>query len=519
MSVIGVKNILLMMVWNCVLLAATMTTHAQYQVASWTTDDGLPQNTVHSILQTRDGYLWLATLDGLVRFDGVRFHIFNKQNTTGIESNRFTQLVTDATGDLWIGLENGSITRYHDGRFQTYTFAGIKARDGQFWFPTQGGVAVIDPRNIPFNAHPPPVVIETIKIDNEVLANEKPTIHNSPSAIEMVPGKNNLEIAYTGLSFVKPEFVKFRYKLEGLDADWVEAGERRTAYYSYLPPGEYVFTVIAANADGVWSTEGARVGVKVLPPFYRTWWFLISSFAFVVGAALLFYRRRVAQLEKEKAAQQTYSQQLIESQESERRRIAVELHDGLGQSLVVIKNRALISLNTPENHERLRSQMEEISEAASAAITEVRGIARNLHPYQIEYLGLTTALRTMVESIADASNIEFTTEIDTLDGELPKEAEINLYRIVQEALNNVVKHSAATRASVSLKKNGRVLTLFIEDNGKGFVLDAENGRRGLGLVGIGERAKMLNAQHEVRSTQGGGTKIYLQMPILESSNR
>lgn len=164
---------------------------------------------------------------------------------------------------------------------------------------------------------------------------------------------------------------------------------------------------------------------------------LILSLALIGSAAFLSYRRRVAKLEKEKTAQQAFSQQLIESEEAERKRIAVELHDGLGQSLVVIKNRALIGLNTPENHERLLSQMGEISEAASAAMSEVRGIARNLHPYQLDYLGLTTALKTMIESVADASNIAITSEIDELNGELPKAAEINLYRIVQEALNNV----------------------------------------------------------------------------------
>lgn len=112
------KNALLML---AVLLGATTTmAHAQYQIESWTTDRGLPQNTVSSIVQTPDGYLWLATLDGLVRYDGVRFTIFNKNNSRGIASNRFTQLLVDGRGALWIGTEESGITRYKDGAFQTF---------------------------------------------------------------------------------------------------------------------------------------------------------------------------------------------------------------------------------------------------------------------------------------------------------------------------------------------------------------------------------------------------------------
>jgi signal transduction histidine kinase len=280
-----------------------------------------------------------------------------------------------------------------------------------------------------------------------------------------------------------------------------------------LPPGEYNFRVIAANSDGVWNESGAMIRVVVKPPFWRTWWFAAAIICSFAGLGFLIYNRRVAFLKRAHHAQEAFSRRLIESQEQERKRIAAELHDGLGQSLVVIKNRALISLNTPDNHERLLSQVEEISEAASAAIIEARGIAHNLHPYQIEHLGLTTALRTVIKSAAGSSNIEFTAEIDELDGELSKEAEINLYRIVQEAINNIVKHSEATRSGVSLKKNRGIIDLLIEDNGKGFSPDSEKRAFGLGLVGIGERAKMLNAKHEVRSAPEKGTSIHLQMVL------
>jgi len=116
----------------CILFGAIATTRAEYQIESWTTDNGLPQNTVHSIVQTPDGYLWLATLDGLVRYDGVRFTVFNKNNSPGISSNRFTELVADRHGDLWVGTENGEITHYHNGTFQTFTLTD-KVEDKAIW--------------------------------------------------------------------------------------------------------------------------------------------------------------------------------------------------------------------------------------------------------------------------------------------------------------------------------------------------------------------------------------------------
>ncbi len=157
--------------------------------------------------------------------------------------------------------------------------------------------------------------------------------------------RNTFEIQYTALSFIDSDRIQFKYKLEGLDPDWVDAGTRRTAYYSHVPPGKHVFQVIATNSDGVWNIEGKTPALTVLPPFYRTWWFAMLAFLSALGLIYLAWRYRVAQLMRAHAAQQAFTRQLINSQESERKPIAAELHDSLGQHLVVIKNLALISLN------------------------------------------------------------------------------------------------------------------------------------------------------------------------------
>jgi signal transduction histidine kinase/ligand-binding sensor domain-containing protein len=552
------------------------------QITLYTAQDGLANEDVKEILEDRQGRLWFATYGGLSRFEGGRFTSFTEQD--GLASNRVRTLYEDDAGVLWIGSYDGGLTRLKDGRFTRYTTrkglfnngvfriledqrgnfwmssnrgiyrvsrqqlndfaegeiqvitsvsygqadglsntecnggrqpAGWKTRDGKLWFPTQGGVAVIDPQAVLPNPQPPPVLIENCIIDSASVA-------VSPR-LRLAPGQENLELHYTGLSFIKSEYVRFKYQLVGLDQDWVDVGPRRVAYFNHLPPGEYTFRVIAANSDGVWNTEGATLPITVIPHFWQTWWFRLLSLLLVIGLIGLSFRWRITQLRRKHAAQEAFSRQLIESQESERKRIAAELHDSLGQSLVIIKNRALLSLSKPEDHEKALTQMEEISAATSHAIEEVKEIAYNLHPYQLDRLGLTTALESMIQMVAATSGINFTTTIDPIDGALSKEAEINLYRIVQESLNNIVKHSEATAASVLIKQHSGSVQIKIQDNGKGFVKGPEavpkSLGRGLGLTGMVERAKMLGARHEIRSATGQGTTIIIELHAEEKDGK
>jgi signal transduction histidine kinase len=303
--------------------------------------------------------------------------------------------------------------------------------------------------------------------------------------------------------------MRFRYRLEGLDDRWTEAGNRRAANYSYLPPGDYTFRVVAANSDGVWNEAGASLHIVVVPPFWRTWWFFSLTAAMLGAAAVMIYRRRVSHLHRKHAEQEAFSRQLIESQERERKRIAAELHDSLGQSLIIIKNRALMGLSRPDDQARAIAQMEEISSAASQSIAEVREIARNLHPYQLDRLGLTKAIESIVKKASASCDIGFSMEIDDIDGALSKESEISLYRIVQESINNIMKHAEATSARVSIARNDSGIEVRIEDDGKGFQTSVE--RRGFGLIGIAERAKMLGADFDIQSQPGKGTTMILKM--------
>lgn len=177
-----------------------------------------------------------------------------------------------------------------------------------------------------------------------------------------------------------------------------------------------------------------------------------------------------------------------------RKRIAAELHDSLGQSLLIIKNRAFLGLNEGGGPSIAREQLNEISTSVADALEEVRQIAYDLRPCQLERLGLSSTLEEMLQRVAATSEIEFTYEIVPLDGACSPEMEINLYRVVQESVNNIIKHSQATEANVKVTRNGPAIDLVISDNGRGFAQESTTaaGKRGFGLTGITERVRMMS---------------------------
>lgn len=505
---------------------------------SWTERDGLPGNMVRALYEDREGVLWIGSYEsGLGRFHRGTFTRYTTRD--GLFDDGVFQVLEDSRGHLWMSSNRGisrvrkqELQEFADGRRREITSvgygradgmrnvecngglwpAGIRARDGRLWFPTQDGAAVIDPDAVAGSGPPPSVVIESLMVDRAPV--DAPL---SDAPVRIAPDQQNVEIHYTGLSFGDPERMRFRYRLAGLDDDWIEAGTRRTAYYSHAPPGRYVFTVVAANADGEWTSSGATLRLDVLPPFYRTWWFLTAAALAVASLLLGGYTYRIAQLTRAQAAQQAFSRQLIAAQERERQRIAGELHDSLGQSLAIIKNRALLSLSTPDDHDRARDQLQEIAGAASDVISEVKEIAHNLRPYQLDRLGLTKTIEGTVRTIESTQGLPFTVEVDRIDGLLAPDAEINLFRIIQESTNNIVKHAGATQAAVRVRKKGRTIDVTIEDNGRGFDQQSrvavEQKRGGFGLIGMSERARLLGAEHRVRSTPGGGTTVTLSIDL------
>jgi signal transduction histidine kinase/ligand-binding sensor domain-containing protein len=540
-------------------------------VIKLTTADGLPSNDIKIVLESNDGEtLWIGTSNGLAELKNGRITAFTEQN--GLAGNLIRALYEDETGTLWIGtydsglvrLKNGVFTvikkengLFSDGVFQILKDeqrnfwmssnqgiyrvsraqlndfadgkigsivstgynksdgmptteanggaqpAGVKMRSGELWFPTQEGVAIIRPEAVTVNPLPPPVVIETVRIDNQ-----NTTATNNE--IQILAGQENLEIDYTGLSFIQPEQLRFRYRLENLEDTWTEAGTRRTAFYPHVAPGEYTFRVIAANSDNVWNETGATLKISVKPPFYRTWFFLAVCTAAIGLFVFGIYRARVSQLQKAQRTQEDFSRRLINAHETERRRIAGELHDSIGQSLAMIKNRAVFSqMKTAE--EETKEHLEIIAAQTSQTINEVREISYNLRPYLLERLGLRQSIKSLFDEVADLGQIKVIAEIDDIDSLFDAEQEMNLFRIIQECVNNIVKHSQADFARLSIRKETGVLMIFVEDDGKGFdpndVTNNGYGEGGFGLIGMVERVKMLGGWKTIESAPGEGTKI------------
>ncbi|WP_446742197.1 ligand-binding sensor domain-containing protein [Silvibacterium acidisoli] len=549
---------------------------SQGELHTFTQADGMPASDVHVITESKDGDIWIGSSAGLTRFHQGVFHHWTQQD--GLSGNDIWSLYAETDGTLWIGtfdsglmkLKDGKITRYttRDGLFNDGVFAivddqkgylwiscdmgiyrlskrelaefadgsrssisstafgkadglldlecnggitpaGMRSRDGSLWFATQDGAAVIRPSQIPDNLQPSPVVIETALVGQRAVSVLSPVV--------VPPSKDSLEVQYTAPSFYKPEQIRFRYRLEGLDTDWVNAGLRRSAFYTHIPPGVYRFQVSSEHGNGIWSPVGEGLPVTVLAPFYRTLWFECLVLFGAIAILTLLWQRRMSRLRYEQAQKLNFLQSLIASQEDERKRIAGELHDSLGQRLVVINAVAQLSLQSrgKQLEQEEMGALQEISSEALAAIEDTRTISYDLRPVHLDRFGLTRAIEILVRNVSSASSVPMTAEIENIDDLLPEEHRINLYRIVQEALSNIVKYAEATAVSVRAVRAAQQAILTVEDNGVGFETAAnanKTGRHGLGLRGMSERATLIGGEFTVTSAPGHGTTLRVLIP-------
>ncbi len=512
----------------------------QGRFTSLTERDGLADNHVASLYVDSEDTLWIGTVDhGLSRFKHGKFHTAGLKD--GLPTETIGGMVEDDLGNLWLGSNRGiirvnrrALNDYLDRRGSAAVFdlfglsdglgtagcagasqpACCKAMDGKLWFCTIKGVAVVDPRDIPLNQLPPPVVLEEAVLDDEVHLLTPTT----EAARLTVPARTHrVEFRFTGLSLVAPEKVRFRYQLAPFDNTWVEAETRRIAHYTGIPPGHYQFRVRACNNDGVWNETGASLGVVVLPLWRATWWFRALAALSLAGLVFGWYEWRLRRLRRERLAQEGFSRQLIATQESERRRIAGELHDGMGQDLLVIANQAQLSLSREANPPGTVARLNEIAETAKRALQQARRMAHNLRPGLLEELGFAEAIQASAEKAARAAGISLKLALANVDGLLPPEFEVNLFRIVQEALNNVLKHAGASELRITLSHEPDALRLIVEDNGRGFepgLLDsAHAGQRGLGVRQICERARMLGGRADLQSRPDHGTRLTVTVPL------
>jgi signal transduction histidine kinase len=510
--------------------------------ASYSASDGLGQGRVNDLRSDRDGTLWASTEGGLSRLKNGRLATLSSKNGLPCDSTNWT--LEDNDHSLWLYMTCGLVrieraqldawaaavdrdknakpsvqAKFLDSSdgvrtledYDFYTPHATKSADGRLWFLPSDGVSVVDPRHLPFNRLVPQVRIEQITADRKV---HWENLSGKPASKLRLPARSrDLQIDYTALSFVAPEKVRFRYKLEGRDDDWVDAGNRRQAFYTDLPPRNYRFRVAASNNSGVWNDAGASLEFSIAPAYYQTSWFLASCVVAFLALLAGLYRLRLLYLTKQFNAR-------LEGRVSERTRIARELHDTLLQSFQgVLLKFSTVKYVMHSRPDEAEETLERIIEQARDAITEGRDAVQGLRGSTVLTNDLARAVATFGQGLAadqtGGNCPEFRVHVEGQSRDLPALVRDEVYHIACETLRNAFRHAQAKRIEVEIRYNPRQFGLRVVDNGKGIdpaVLSA-GGRAGHhGLPGINERAELVGGKLAVWSRLDSGTEIELTVP-------
>ena len=493
--------------------------------------DGVQAGAVTSI-QGKGTKIWIGGEFGLEFFDGSRFQPVNPSD--GGAFGGISGIVADPEDGLWfaenrgiIHINEAQLRQLGSGRVEFESFglldglaeelrgplaspSAVRTADGRIWFATTKGVAWINPKRIVRNAVPPPVLIESVIADDKK--------YNNSTSLKLPPGTENLQIAFTATSLTIPERVCFRYKLEGQDKDWRDAGTRREALYDNLGPGDYKFRVIAANNDGVWNETGAALEFTVLPAWYQTFWFYSACVAALALVLWALHQLRLRQLERQ-------FDKVLEARVDERTRIARELHDTLLQSLHGLLFRFQAARNLfPRRPGEAMEALDGAIARTEQAIAESQNAITDLRPATgdcCDLGGLLMATGKELETSGNASgnaNGTATTFALTLEGErqtLPPILQAEVYRIVCEILRNAFRHACAHRVEAEVQYDVDKLRVRVRDDGKGMDPDVlkQGKRQGhWGLPGVKERAQRIGAQIDFWSKAGAGTEVQLSVP-------
>lgn len=500
-------------------------THFTHQADSL---NSLSDNRILFTFEDSRKLLWIGTMNGLNKFERETGKFTRYSDKDGLPNNVVYGALEDGQGNLWLSTNRG-LSRFHPqtATFTNYDYSdGLQSNEfnvgavyqnaaGEMFFGGYNGLNVFHPDSIKANPHIPPVVLTDFRILNksvEIAENSvlKKSILETPG-INLSYHDKVFSFEFAALDFTASEKNQYAYKLEGFDDDWTHVGNRRFAGYTNLDPGNYRFRVKGANNSGVWNETGTGIDIYIAPPFWMTWWFRLLAVLSILGLFALFYNNRISTLKREKAAQEAFSQQLIAVQEQERKRIAGELHDSIGQDLLIIKNSLEMSRNT-EDQAALQGKLSELSEITAQTIGEVREISSHLHPHILERLGLTKAIQSMINKAFENTPTSVQVDLENIDGLFAKDQEINIYRIIQEGVNNLLKHAAAANANVEVVRENKEIAIRINDDGKGF-RPANVSQNGFGLSGMAERVKFLDGSINLNSAPGQGTRLNITLPV------
>lgn len=491
--------------------------------------DGVDGGVYQAIYEDSAHQIWLGGTAGLTRYANNKFVTIRQGN--GFPVNNLTAIVEDDADYLWMGSGVGIMRIRRDEcdkaaadpsyqvQYRLYDrsdgLAGlpfvystnrraIRASDGGLWFVTARGLTVIDPDELRTDDVALPVRIEGIFADGGRVRPE--------NGIRLAARTSRVEIEFTALNLTSPLKQQFRYRLEGFDADWIPAGNRRQAFYTNLPPRNFRFRVMSSNVDGSWSGEGVTWEFAIEPMFYQTRWFMLLSLGLVVAGVGGAWRLHVGQVRRQFAL-------LL----GERARLSREIHDTLLQSLVGIALQFDAMANEPdatsdarkERFVRMRKQVEEYIREARQSIWDLRSP-------KLKSQDLVTALRESGERAAGNAGVSFALSVSGSPRRLPARVEEQVLRIGQEAVVNAIRHASPAQVSVELEFANTRLVLRVHDDGRGFEptqVASSNGNGHYGLTSMRERAEGVGGTLRVESAPGRGTHIEAAVPTAPVSGK
>lgn len=470
-----------------------------------------------TVYRDPDGHIWIGGVgSGLHLVDGGKQFDFSMKD--GLFDDEIYGIAADGRGALWFASSTGifsvsqrELLEFAAGKIRNVNSTpfspldglqtveckpGVqpsawRMRDGWMSFSTIRGLIAINADETLLKMDPPPVVLESVAIDGRSQSLAK--------LRELSPGDANLQFRYTALSLRNSQRITFRYKLEGFDRDWVDAGTRRQAFYTNLRPGDYQFRVTACNADGTCNDTGTSLAFVLPARFYQHTWFYIACALLLAVLACCGYVFRIQHIERQFAA-------IL----AERSRIARELHDTLlqGFSGVTMEMQALAGRLPSGPREALRDIIHDAANCLTEARRSVSGLRKNRGPSP----GLAAQLSESARQLSLSSGARLKLAIEKFSEPLPAYVEYNLLRIAQEAITNAVKHAGAQTIQVTLQMLPDVLRIVVQDDGSGFVTSATAADH-FGLIGMSERAKEIGAEFSVSSEPGMGTSVTVEFPV------
>ncbi len=489
-------------------------------VRRYAAKDGLNIGPVVAILCGRSD-CWLAGVNGLVRFDGRRFHVLSEANNRPFSG--ISGIAEARNGDLWLNAWDGvrriaaaelreaeknpayavhsDLYDLTDGlpsvpqRLRPFPTA-VSARDGRIWFGLRAGVVSVDPEDTGLSSPVPPVSIVRAIADGKTF--------NGATNAKLAARTKNLEIDYTAVSLNRASRVRFRYKLEGMDAGWQNAGSRRQVFYSNLSPGRYRFVVSASNGDNLWNEAGATMNMEVPPAFNQTTWFrslcVLAAMLGLWGILRLRIRQTVAKVQAQ------FRERMLE-----RERIAGDLHDTLLQGYLSASLQVHAAFGRLAEDSPAKQPLRRALELIGKASEESRIVLRGIRSSQLGDLELGQALSRVPHELAASADVGFRVRVEGRPRSLRPVLLDDVYRIGREAIVNAFQHAGATDIEVEVEYAANRLRMLVQDNGRG--IDAQmlqSGKEGhWGLKGIRERAERIGAKLNLLSNPGAGTQVVL----------